>query len=67
MFVKEEINTYQKNRPKSREIWQKAIKVLPGGISHNIRTFGLPLIGAFPVFINSASGPYWSFRNDSRT
>ncbi len=60
MFVKEEINTYQKNRPKSREIWQRAIKVLPGGISHNIRTFGLPLIGAFPVFINSASGPYLS-------
>ncbi|MCK4380632.1 MAG: aminotransferase class III-fold pyridoxal phosphate-dependent enzyme, partial [Candidatus Lokiarchaeota archaeon] len=58
MFVKEEINYYQKNRPKSREIWQKALKVLPGGISHNIRTFGLPLIGAFPIFINSASGPY---------
>ncbi len=58
MFVKEEINSYQKNRPKSREIWQKALKVLPGGISHNIRTFGLPLIGAFPIFINSASGPY---------
>ncbi len=58
MFVKEEINFYQKNRPKSREIWQKALKVLPGGISHNIRTFGLPLIGAFPIFINSANGPY---------
>ena len=58
MFVKEELNTFQKNRPKSREIWQRAIRVLPGGISHNIRTFGLPLIGAFPVFINSASGPF---------
>ncbi|MFX1297812.1 MAG: aspartate aminotransferase family protein, partial [Promethearchaeota archaeon] len=53
-----EINSYQKNRPKSRELWEKAIRVLPGGISHNIRTFGLPLIGAFPVFISSASGAY---------
>ena len=58
MFVKDELGTFQKKRPKSREIWQRAIRVLPGGISHNIRTFGLPLIGAFPVFINSASGPY---------
>ncbi|MFX0105480.1 MAG: aspartate aminotransferase family protein [Candidatus Hodarchaeota archaeon] len=58
MFIKEELKTFHKNRPKSSKLWQKAIKVLPGGISHNIRTFGLPLIGAFPVFINSASGPY---------
>ena len=66
MFVKEELNSYRKNRPKSREIWQKAIKVLPGGISHNIRTFGLPLIGAFPVFINSANGPYLKDIDDNK-
>jgi len=58
MFLKEELETFQKNRPKSIKTWEKALKVLPGGISHNIRTFGLPIIGAFPVFINSASGPY---------
>jgi len=66
MFVKDEINFYQKRRPKSREIWQKAISVLPGGISHNIRTFGLPLIGAFPIFINSASGPYLKDIDDNK-
>lgn len=66
MFVKEELNSYRKNRPKSRELWQKAIRVLPGGISHNIRTFGLPLIGAFPVFINSASGPYLKDIDDNK-
>ncbi|MFX1494580.1 MAG: aspartate aminotransferase family protein [Promethearchaeota archaeon] len=49
---------YQKNRPKSKELWRKALRVLPGGISHSIRTFGLDLIGAFPLFINSANGPY---------
>ncbi len=58
MFLKDELSIFQKNRPKSRNIWQKALEFLPGGISHNIRTFGLPIIGAFPVFINSALGPY---------
>ena len=57
MFIKEELKKFQRNRPNSKELWQKALKVLPGGISHNLRTFGLPLIGSFPVFINSASGP----------
>ncbi len=58
MFIKNELEIYQKNRPKSKELWQKALKVLPGGISHSIRTFGLDLIGTFPLFINSANGPY---------
>jgi len=58
MFVKEELKTFQKKRPKSKKLWQKALKVLPGGISHNIRTFGLPLIEGFPIFINSGNGPY---------
>jgi len=58
MFIKEELEKFQKNRPKSKELWQKALKVLPGGISHNLRTFDLPSIGSFPVFINSASGPH---------
>lgn len=58
MFIKEELETFEKNRPKSKKLWEKAIKVLPGGISHNIRTFGLPSIGGFPVIIRSASGAY---------
>jgi len=58
MFIKDELEIFEKNRPKSKVLWKKALKSLPGGISHNIRTFGLPLIGGFPVFINSSSGPY---------
>jgi len=58
MFIKEELETFKKNRPKSKKLWEKAIDVLPGGISHNIRTFGLPSIGGFPVIISSASGPF---------
>ncbi|MFX1571396.1 MAG: aspartate aminotransferase family protein [Promethearchaeota archaeon] len=57
MFIKDELMQYEKNRPKSKEIWKKALEILPGGISHNIRTFGLHLIGGFPVFINSGFGP----------
>jgi len=58
MFIKEELETFKKNRPKSKKLWEKALKVLPGGISHNIRTFGLPSIGGFPVIISSANGPF---------
>ncbi len=58
MFVKEELEMFERNRPKSKKVWQKALKVLPGGISHNIRTFGLPLIGGFPIFISSAKGQF---------
>ena len=56
MFIKEELKKFEKERPKSKQLWQKALEVLPGGISHNIRTFGLHLIGGFPVFIKSSKG-----------
>ena len=58
MFIKDELETYKAKRPKSKDLWKRALKNLPGGISHNIRTFGLPSIGGFPVFINSSRGPY---------
>ena len=58
MFIKKELKQYIENRPKSKKEWEKAIRVLPGGISHNIRTFGLNRIGAFPPIIKSANGAY---------
>jgi glutamate-1-semialdehyde 2,1-aminomutase len=58
MFIKDELEMFKEKRPKSEELWKKALKNLPGGISHNIRTFGLPLIGGFPVFINSSQGSH---------
>ena len=58
LFVKKELQAYERNRPKTKKLWIKALKVLGGGISHNIRTFGLPSIGGFPVIIKSALGPY---------
>jgi len=58
MFLKKELKQYIENRPKSKMEWEKANKVLPGGVSHNIRTFGLNRIGAFPPIIKSAIGAY---------
>ena len=56
MFLKSELERYIQNRPKSKRYWDEAKNVLPGGISHNIRTFGLHLIDAFPPIIKSAKG-----------
>ncbi|MFX1284163.1 MAG: aspartate aminotransferase family protein [Promethearchaeota archaeon] len=56
MLMKEELETYHENRPRSKQLWEKANQMLAGGISHNIRNFGLPSIGAFPPFIDSAKG-----------
>ncbi|MFX0049077.1 MAG: aspartate aminotransferase family protein [Candidatus Hermodarchaeota archaeon] len=58
MFIKEELDKFERTHPKSKKLWQKAINVLPGGISHNIRTFGLTSIGGFPIMISSSHGPF---------
>ena len=58
MTLEDEIKKYKKLRPKSEQLWKRAIKALPGGISHTIRTFGLYRIGAFPIYIKSANGAY---------
>ncbi|MFX1506263.1 MAG: aspartate aminotransferase family protein [Promethearchaeota archaeon] len=55
-MLKEEVEIYHRHRPKSKQLWKKALKTLAGGVSHNIRNFGLPAIGAFPSFIQSAEG-----------
>jgi glutamate-1-semialdehyde 2,1-aminomutase len=56
MFIKEEIANYLKNHPKSEMMWNRALKSLAGGVSHNIRNLGLPNIGLFPPFIQSGEG-----------
>ncbi|MFX0170469.1 MAG: aspartate aminotransferase family protein [Candidatus Hodarchaeota archaeon] len=57
MFLKNELETFVKARVKSQELWKRS-KVLPGGVSHNIRNLSLPLVDAFPVFIRSANGAH---------
>jgi len=56
MFAQKEITKYIADRPKSNALWERSINALAGGVSHNIRNLGLPLIGAFPPFIQKAEG-----------
>ncbi|MHA2096118.1 MAG: aspartate aminotransferase family protein, partial [Candidatus Hodarchaeales archaeon] len=44
------------SHPKSKIMWDRSNNVLAGGISHNIRNLNLPLIGAFPPFIQEGHG-----------
>ncbi|MFX1506466.1 MAG: aspartate aminotransferase family protein [Promethearchaeota archaeon] len=57
-FFKEELNNFIQARPLSLKLWNRAIKRIPGGVSHNIRNLGLPLIGGYPVFIKSGHAAY---------
>lgn len=57
-FYKEELNNFIQARPQSQKLWNRAIKRIPGGVSHNIRNLGLPLIGGYPVFIKSGQDAY---------
>ena len=49
---------YKSSTEKSKVLWDRAVKLFPGGVSHNIRQFGLPFTGAYP--------PYISHGKDSR-
>ncbi len=44
---------YAKARPKSRVLYQRACKVMVGGISHNLRR-----VRPFPFYVERAQGPY---------
>ena len=41
---------------KSQELYQEAVKVIPGGVNSPVRAFGS--IGGKPRFIKSAKGAY---------
>jgi len=57
-FFKEELKKYLQARPKTQSLWNRSVQALAGGVSHNIRSLGLPSIGAFPIFIKSTDGAY---------
>jgi len=50
--------TYLNNNKRSSDLWQRAIDLFPGGISHNIRTWDLPALGLYPSFIKKAKGAF---------
>jgi len=49
---------YKASTTKSRALWERAIKLFPGGVSHNIRQFGLPAAGAYPPYITHGEGAH---------
>ncbi len=56
MFLQEELTKYITSHPNSKAMWDRSNKVLAGGVSHNIRNLNLPLIGAYPPFIQKGYG-----------
>ena len=58
MGLKEAVNEYVRKRPKSMALFDRAIKVMPGGASHAIRTWGLPSVDAFPFYVKDGNGAY---------
>jgi glutamate-1-semialdehyde 2,1-aminomutase len=55
-LLKEVLEEFKKKTPTSRKIYEKALSLLPGGISHNVRTWNLPSIEAYPIHIKAAKG-----------
>lgn len=50
------VKEFQKTHEKSKQLWNKAKNVFPGGVSHNLRTWKLTDLGAYPFFIKDAEG-----------
>ncbi|MDO8055219.1 MAG: aminotransferase class III-fold pyridoxal phosphate-dependent enzyme, partial [Candidatus Hermodarchaeota archaeon] len=49
---------YKANTQKSKANWDRAIRLFPGGISHNIRTFGLNRVQIYPPFMHHGEGSH---------
>lgn len=56
MGLEEAIKEYISKRPKSKALYEKAVKVMPGGTSHSLRLWGLPSVGAFPYYVVRGKG-----------
>ena len=54
-FQAKELELFKEKHSKSLSLWKKSLKYYPGGVNHNVRTFGLPLIDAYPIFLSSSS------------
>src|SRR6266567_3235240 len=46
------LETYERKHPRSRQLFQSALQVFPGGVTHDTR-HATP----FPIFVERASGP----------
>lgn len=53
-FQKSEIEHFQINHKQSKTLWDRSVNLFPGGINHNIRNLGLPLLDLYPVYIKNS-------------
>jgi glutamate-1-semialdehyde 2,1-aminomutase len=50
------LEEYKARTKKSEALWKKANTLFPGGVSHNIRTFGMPSCDAYPPYMSHGQG-----------
>jgi glutamate-1-semialdehyde 2,1-aminomutase len=52
------LEKYRRATSKSHQLWNRALQIHPGGVSHNLRTFGLDRIGLYPPFMKRGEGSH---------
>ncbi|MFX1484350.1 MAG: aminotransferase class III-fold pyridoxal phosphate-dependent enzyme, partial [Promethearchaeota archaeon] len=50
------LEEYDARTPKSASLWKRALTLFPSGVSHNIRTFGMPGCGSYPPYVSHGEG-----------
>ncbi len=50
------LEDYSSRTRRSSDLWARATRVFPSGVSHNIRTFGMPTSGSYPPYIERGKG-----------
>ena len=58
MPLKEAVEEFKKKHPKSAKLYDKAVDLLPGGVCHNIRLWGMTTVGAYPIYVEGAKGSH---------
>ena len=50
------LDDYNSRTKKSEALWKKAVTLFPGGVSHNVRNFGMPSSDSYPPYIIRGQG-----------
>lgn len=50
------LEEYNGRTPKSKALWKRAVNLFPGGVSHNIRNFGMPGCDSYPPYVSHGKG-----------
>ncbi len=50
------LEDYNSRTKKSEALWKRAVTLFPGGVSHNIRDFGMPSCNSYPPYISHGQG-----------